>query len=199
MAEISASDVGKLREATGAGLMDCKKALVEAGGNFDNAVDILRKKGIASAGKKAGRDAKEGLIVKYVQADSKLGLLVEVNCETDFVARTDDFRALARNLAMHIAASAPLAVAREDLPADAVAKEREIFSAQAAESGKPANVVEKIVEGRLQKYYSEVCLLDQPYVKEPERTVGDIVKELSGKIGENVIVRRFSRFTLGQA
>jgi elongation factor Ts len=196
---VDASQVKELREKSGAGMMDCKRALAETKGDMQAAMELLRKQGIASAEKRAGREASEGLVESYIHPGSRVGVLVEVNCETDFVARTDDFKALARNIAMHIAASAPLAVSREDIPAETVQREREIFAAQAAQTGKPANVVEKIVEGRLEKFYAEVCLLDQAYIKEPERTVADIVKEISGKIGENVVIRRFARFTLGQA
>ncbi len=277
MAEISAADVGKLREATGAGLMDCKKALTEAGGIFDAAVDILRKKGIASAGKKAGRDAKEGLIVHHVQADGRLGLLVEVNCETDFVARNDsfgafckdiakkladnpatdleadrvaavakigenikisrhsrmevagngtvaayihtggkvgvlvevgagkpetvaseDFKQLVRDVTLQIAASSPVAVSRESVPADLVAKEREIAAASDRLKGKPAQAMEKILQGVIEKYYQTVCLVDQGFVKNPEITVKQHVDTVSKQLGDEITVRRFVRLKVGE-
>jgi len=278
MAEISASDVGKLREATGAGLMDCKKALVEAGGNFDVAVDNLRKKGIVSAGKKAGRDAKEGLIVKYVQTDSKLGLLVEVNCETDFVARNEsfgafcneiakklaanpnvdleadrvaavakigenikisrhhrmevsgnglvagyihtggkvgvlvevgagkqetvaneEFKQLVRDVTLQIAASSPVAVSRESVPPELVAKEREIAAQSDRLKGKPAQAMEKILQGVIDKYYQTVCLVDQGFVKNPEVTVKQHVDSVAKQLGDEIVVRRFVRFQVGEA
>lgn len=277
MAEISASDVGKLRETTGAGLMDCKKALVEANGNFDAAVDLLRKKGIASAGKKAGRDAREGVIVKYLREDNKLGLLVEVNCETDFVARNEsfgtfcddiarklatnpnvdleadrvaavakigenikisrhhrmevtgngvvagyihtggkvgvlvevgagkqettaneDFKQLVRDVTLQIAASSPVAVSRESVPADLVAKEREIAAASDRLKGKPAQAMEKILQGVIEKYYQTVCLVDQGFVKNPEVTVKQHVDTIGKKLGDEVTVRRFVRFKVGE-
>ncbi len=277
MAEISAADVGKLREATGAGLMDCKKALTEAGGNFDAAVDILRKKGIASAGKKAGRDAKEGLIVHHVQADGRLGLLVEVNCETDFVARNDsfgafckdiakkladnpsidleadrvaavakigenikiprhsrmevagngivaayihtggkvgvlvevgagkaetvgseDFKQLVRDVTLQIAASSPVAVSRESVPADLVAKEREIAAQSDRLKGKPAQAMEKILQGVIEKYYQTVCLVDQGFVKNPEVTVKQHVDTVAKQLGDEITVRRFVRLKVGE-
>lgn len=278
MAEISAADVGKLRESTGAGLMDCKKALTEAGGNFDAAVDILRKKGIASAGKKAGRDAKEGVIVHHVQADGKLGLLVEINCETDFVARNDsfgvfckdiakklaenpstdleadrvaavakigenikiprhsrmevagnglvaayihtggkvgvlvevgagkpetvaneEFKQLVRDVTLQIAASSPISVSREFVPADLVAKEREIAAASDRLKGKPAQAMEKILQGVIEKYYQTVCLVDQGFVKNPEITVKQHVDTVAKKLGDEITVRRFVRLKVGEA
>lgn len=277
MAEISAADVGKLREATGAGLMDCKKALTEAGGNFDAAVDLLRKKGIASAGKKAGRDAKEGLIVKYLREDNKLGLLVEVNCETDFVARNEsfgafcddiakklaanpdvdleadrvaavakigenikisrhhrmevsgngvvagyihtggkvgvlvevgagkeetvaneEFKQLVRDVTLQIAASSPVAVSRESVPADLVAKEREIAAQSDRLKGKPAQAMEKILQGVIEKYYQTVCLVDQGFVKNPEVTVKQHVDTIAKKLGDEITVRRFVRLKVGE-
>ncbi len=278
MAEISASDVGKLRETTGAGLMDCKKALVEANGNFDAAVDILRKKGIASAGKKAGRDAKEGVIVQYVQPGGKLGLLVEVNCETDFVARNEsfgafcddiakklaanpaadleadrvaavakigenikisrhhrmevsgngliaayihtggkvgvlvevgagkqettaneEFKQLVRDVTLQIAASSPVAVSRESVPADLVAKEREIAASSDRLKGKPAQAMEKILQGVIEKYYQTVCLVDQGFVKNPDHTVAQHIAETSKQLGDEITVRRFVRMQIGEA
>lgn len=195
--KIAARDVSALRARTGAGMMDCKRALEEANGDLERAVDILRKKGIASAEKRTGRVAQEGVIGSYVHFNGKIGVLVEVNCETDFVARTEDFQGLARDLAQHIAAAKPIAVRVEDLPSAVVEREREIYRAQAAESGKPEKVWEKIVDGRLKKFYADSVLLEQPFVKDDSKTVGELVKEVSAKVGENVVVRRFVRFELG--
>ncbi|HVM44108.1 MAG TPA: translation elongation factor Ts [Gemmatimonadales bacterium] len=198
MASISAKDVAELRRRTGAGMMDCKKALAESGGDFDKATEWLRAHGAARAEKRAERTAKQGLIEAYVHHSGKLGVLLELSCETDFVARTDDFKQLARDVAMHIAASAPLAVTAEELPAEVVERERRIYTEQVAQEGKPEAIRAKIVEGKLKKFYGEAVLLEQPYVKDDTRTVGDIVKELSGKTGEKVAVRRFVRFQLGE-
>ncbi len=198
MAEISAAMVKQLRDKTGAGMMDCKKALQEADGDFDKAIEILRKKGIAKAAKRADREAKEGVVTAYIHPGNKLGVLVEVNCETDFVANTDDFQAFAKNIAMHIAASNPLAIRREDLDQEALNKEKEIYREQALASGKPEHIVDKIVEGRIEKYYSEVCLLEQPYVKDPDKTVQDLVTETIAKVGENITIKRFARFRIGE-
>jgi elongation factor Ts len=195
---IAAKDVSALRQRTGAGMMDCKKALQETSGDLDKAVELLRKKGIARAEKRAGRSAQEGAVGSYVHFNNKVAVLVEVNCETDFVARTDDFQTLVRDLALHIASAKPLAVSSDDLPQDVVAKERAIFEAQVAESGKPEQVRAKIVEGKLKKFYQESALLDQAFVKDDKKSVGDLVKEVSGKLGENLIVRRFARFELGE-
>lgn len=197
MAEITAEMVKLLREATNAGVLDCKKALTETNGDFDAAVEILRKKGLATAAKKASRDANEGLIGTYVHPGSKVASIVEVNCETDFVARTDEFQQLARDLAMHVTAARPLWVAREDVPADAIAKEREIYAEQMANSGKPAQVIERIVDGKLDKWYSEVCLLEQPFIKDPDVTIKDLLTSRIASLGENIRVRRFSRFEIG--
>lgn len=194
---IPAKLVAELRARTGAGMMDCKRALAETGGDIEKAIDLLRKTGAAKADKRAGRAASEGLIEAYVHFNGKVGVLVELNCETDFVARTEDFRRLARDLALHIASAAPLAVRAEDLPADVVAREREIYLAQLAEEKKPDTVKQKIVEGKLKKFFEERVLLEQRFVKDDQRTVGDLVKDLSGKTGENVQVRRFARFELG--
>jgi elongation factor Ts len=191
---ISAKDVAALRARTGAGMMDCKQALTEAKGDMEKAVDLLRKKGIAKAEKRAGRGATEGLIGSYVHFNGKVGVLVEVNCETDFVARTADFQALVRDLALHIASADPIAVS-----VDVLERERVIFRAQAAESGKPEAVWDKIVEGKLKKFYQERVLLEQPFVKDDKQTVGQLVKAVSGKVGENVVVRRFVRYQLGEA
>ncbi len=196
---ISAKDVAALRARTGAGMMDCKQALTEANGDMEKAVDLLRKKGIAKAEKRAGRGATEGLIGSYVHFNGKVGVLVEVNCETDFVARTGDFQALVRDLALHIASADPIAVSVDDVPAEVLERERAIFRAQAAESGKPEAVWDKIVEGKLKKFYQERVLLEQPFVKDDKQTVGQLVKAVSGKVGENVVVRRFVRYQLGEA
>ena len=196
--EVSASMVKDLREKTGAGMMDCKKALAESGGNFEKAVDYLRQKGLATAARRAGRVASEGQIGSYVHAGGKLGVMLEVNCETDFVAKTDDFRAFAKDIAMHIAASNPLYIQRENVPPEALEREREIYRAQAREARKPEKIMEKIVEGKLEKFYGEVCLLEQPFVKDPDRTVQDLLNELIGKLGEKVEIRRFMRFQVGE-
>ncbi len=198
MADITAAMVKQLRDKTGAGMMDCKKALQEAEGDFDKAVEILRKKGIAKAAKRAGREANEGVVTAYIHPGSKLGVLVEINCETDFVANTGDFQAFAKNIAMHIAASNPLAIRREDLDQEVLNKEKEIYREQALASGKPEHIVEKIVEGRMEKYFSEVCLLEQPYVKDPDKTVKDLLTETIAKVGENVTIKRFARFRIGE-
>ena len=195
---ITAKDVAALRAKTGAGMMDCKKALEETGGDMDKAVELLRKKGIASADKRTGRSTAEGLIGTYVHHNGKVAVMVEVNCETDFVARTDDFRQLVTDVAMHIAASSPLAVRGEDIPESILATERRIAEEQAKESGKPANVQEKMIEGKLRKFISERALLDQPFVKDDKVTVGELVKAASGKTGENIQVKRFARFAMGE-
>ncbi len=192
---ISAQAVADLREKTGAGLLDCKKALTEANGNVEEAITILRKKGAASAAKKADRATKEGLIASYIHVGGKVGVLIEVNCETDFVARNDDFKAFVNDLCLQIAAASPLYVARDQVPEVDLAKEREIAVAQV--QGKPPAAVQKIVEGKLEKYYSTVCLIDQPFVKQPEKTVKEILTEKIAKIGENIQIRRFVRYQLG--
>jgi elongation factor Ts len=194
---ISAGLIKELREKTGAGMLECRNALNETGGDVQAAVEYLRKQGLAAAGKRAGRAAKEGLVEAYIHPGGKLGVLIEVNCETDFVARTDQFKELVRDLAMQVAASEPQAVKREDLPEDAVAKEKEILMAQVSDMKKPKEVLEKIVEGRMEKFYGEAALLEQPYVKEPKRKVDDRVKEAIAALGENIVVRRFARFKLG--
>ena len=195
--EITAKMVKELRDQTGAGMMDCKKVLAETGGDFDKAVTKLREKGIAKAASKAGRTASEGAIASYIHQGDKLGVMVEINCETDFVARTDQFKTFCRDIAMHVAATSPVCVAREEIDPALVEKEREIYRHQAENDGKPANIVEKIVDGRIDKYYAEVVLLEQPFVKDPDKTVGDLVKETIGTLGENIVVRRFVRFGLG--
>lgn len=197
--EISARVVSELRQKTGAGMMDCKKALAESNGDFEKAVEYLRKKGLAASQKKAGRVATEGLVSSYIHAGGKIGVLVEVNSETDFVARNADFQTFVKDIAMHIAASSPRFVTKEEVPQTEVDKEKEILAAQAAEQGKkPAQVLEKIVEGRLGKFFQEICLLEQPFVREPEKKVADILNELVAKIGEKIVVRRFVRFQLGE-
>ena len=195
MADITASSVADLRRTTGAGLMDCKKALVETDGDIDAAIDLLRKKGVATAAKKAGRDASEGLVETYIHTGGKVGVLIELNCETDFVAKNDDFQAFAKDICMHIAAAAPVCVSRDDVPEADVEKEREIAMAQA--EGKPPQAIQKIVEGKLEKYFSQVCLLEQPFVKDPDKSVKDLLTERIAAVGENMIVRRFARFAVG--
>ena len=194
---ISAEQVKKLRELTGAPMMDCKNALTEAKGDVEQAQILLRKKGIATAAKKAARITSEGSVGSYIHAGGKIGVLVEVNCESDFVARTDDFKDLVKDIAMHIAAADPKFVRKEDVTPDAYEKEKEIYRAQAASTGKPANVVDKIVEGKMTKFYEEVCLYDQPFVKEPGITVSQLIASKIGKLGENISVRRFARFKVG--
>jgi elongation factor Ts len=196
---VSADTVRQLRERTGAGMMECKKALVETGGDLEAAAELMRKSGLAKADKKASRVAAEGVIAMAVADDGKSAVLVEVNCETDFVARTEDFQGLVRDLALHIASAAPLAVSIEEVPKDVLEREREIYRAQAAESGKPEKIWDKMVEGKLKKFYEERVLLEQPFVKDDKQTVGQLVKAVSGKVGENVVVRRFARFQLGES
>jgi elongation factor Ts len=194
----TAAQVKELREKTGAGMMDCKAALEESGGDIDKAVDILRKKGLAQAAKRAGRLAKDGVIGHYIHMGGKVGVLVEVNCETDFVARTPEFQTLAKEIAMHVAAASPVYVRREDIPADLLDKEREIYRAQFAESGKPANVIDKIVDGKIESYFAQVCLLEQPSVRDPNVTIKQMVAGATAKTGENVTITRFVRFKLGE-
>lgn len=195
---ITASMVKELREKTGAGMLDCKKALEEAGGDLNKAVDILREKGLSAASKKAGRVATEGAVESYIHAGGKIGVLVEVNCETDFVGKTDSFREFVRDIAMHIAASSPRYVSREEVPAEELEKEKEILRAQALNEGKPAHIVDKMVEGRIGKYYEEYCLLEQSFVKDPDKTVSQLLNEKVATIGENISIRRFVRFELGE-
>ena len=195
---ITAAQVKELREKTGSGIMDCKKALAETGGDVEAAVDFLREKGLASAKKKAGRVAAEGIVGTYIHAGSKVGVLVEVNCETDFVAKTDDFAALVKDIAMHIAATNPLYVRREEVSGEDVEREKKIFTTQAIESGKPEKVVEKIVEGKIDKFFKENCLMNQPYVKDPDKTIEKIVIEAIAKLGENISIRRFAFFRVGE-
>jgi len=202
MAEITGAAVKALREKTGAGMMECKKALQEANGNEEQAVEILRKRGMATAGKKAGRVAAEGAVGSYIHMGGKVGVLVEVNCETDFVARTEEFQALVKDIAMHVAAAEPRYVSREEVPADILDKEREITRAQIANdpknANKPEQVVEKIVEGRLNKFYEEAVLLDQPFVKDPAKTINELLTEKIAKTGERITVRRFTRYKMGE-
>jgi len=197
--EIPAKLVAELRARTGAGMMDCKKALEETAGDLEKAVDVLRTKGAAKADKRAGREASEGLIGHYLHHNGKIAVLVELNCETDFVARNDEFQQTAKYIAEHIAAAAPIAVDKDAIPADKVEQERRIFTEQVKQSGKPANMIEKIVDGKIEAYYKDVALLHQAWVREPKKTVGDLVKELSAKTGENIQVRRFVRYQLGEA
>jgi len=196
--QITSEAVKKLRDKTGVGMMDCKRALEETGGDFDKAVEVLRKKGIEVASKRAGRTASQGTVVSYIHMGGKIGVLVEVNCESDFVAKSDDFNAFAKDIAMQIAAANPDWVSRDDVPEDVLAKEREILKEQALKTGKPEKVVEKIVEGKLTKFYSERCLLDQPFIKDQDRTVKQLLDELMAKTGEKCLVRRFVRFQLGE-
>jgi elongation factor Ts len=198
MAEISAATVKELRERTGAGMMDCKRALQETKGDMDAAVAWLRKKGAAAAEKRVGKEAAEGLVASYIHHSGKVGVLLELNCETDFVARTEDFQTLARDVAMHVAAADPLAVSKEDVPEATVAREREIYLAQAKEEGKPEHIAEKIVDGRLRKFFEERTLLEQKFVKDPERTVADRIQDTQAKLGEKIVVGRFARFKIGE-
>jgi elongation factor Ts len=196
---VSAEMVRKLREETGAGMMDCKSALVEAKGDTEGARQILRKKGLAAAAKKASRSASEGIVGSYLHAGSKIGVLVEVNCETDFVAKTGEFQGLVKDIAMHVAASSPLYVRKEDVPAEVIDKEKEIYKAQAAAQGKPANVAERIADGKLKDYYATFCLLEQPYIRDTKQTIGQLVQERIAVLKENIVVRRFARFKVGEA
>jgi elongation factor Ts len=195
---ISASQVKGLRETTGAGMMSCKEALIESGGDTEKAIKILREKGLAGLKKKAGRTAQEGVIESYIHAGSKLGILLEINCETDFVAKNEDFKKFAHDIAMQIAAANPLFISREDIPIDLIEKEKDVYRVQAQNEGKPDAVVEKIVEGKLEKFYKEVCLLEQQFVKDSNITVSDLLGNIAGKLGENVVLRRFVRFSLGE-
>jgi elongation factor Ts len=198
-ATITAKDVAALRERTGAGMMDCKKALEETSGNLDKAVELLRSKGAAKADKRAGRQTKEGMIANYIHHNGKIAVLVELNCETDFVARTDDFQQLGKSIAEHIAAAAPIAVDKDQVPQDKIDSERRIFVEQVKADGKPEHMIDKIVEGKIQAFYKDVALLHQAWVRDPKKTIGDLVKETSAKTGENVQVRRFVRYQLGEA
>ncbi len=196
--EVNASSIKELREKTGAGIMDCKKALSESAGNLEKAVDYLRQKGLAAAAKKMGRVAAEGLVGAYIHAGGKIGVLVELNCETDFVARTAEFQTLLKDVAMQIAAANPRYVRPEDVPTEELAREREICRRQALDSGKPEKVVDKIVEGKMERFYSEVCLLEQAFIKDPDRKVGELIQETVARLRENIQVRRFARYHLGE-
>ena len=192
---VSASDVKALREATGAGMMDCKKALTEADGNMEKATEILREKGLAAAAKKSGRIAAEGVVASYIHMGGRIGVLVEVNCETDFVAKTDQFQSFVRDIAMP---SNPLYLSSEEVPQDTIDKEKEILRIQAINEGKPEKIVNNMVEGRIKKYFKEVCLLDQPFVKDPDKSIADYVKEQIAALGENITIRRFTRYEMGE-
>ncbi len=196
--EITAQMVKELRQATAAGILDCRKALDSADGDFDKAVDYLREKGLAKAAKRMGRDAKDGLVDAYIHAGGRIGVLIEVNCETDFVARTQEYKDLVSGLAMQVAAMKPQFLTREDVPESVLEHERGLYRAQALQEGKPENVVDRIVDGRLEKFYKEACLMEQDYIRDEEKTIDDLVKEQINKTGENIVVRRFARFELGE-
>ncbi len=196
--EITTATVKELRSVTGAGVLDCKNALEEANGDFDKAVELLKKKGLAAAAKRAGRAAKDGIIGHYVHMDGRVAALVEVNCETDFVARTEEFQTLAHDLAMQVVAGRPQYLSKEDVPAEVLEKEREIYRAQMKDSGKPEHIIDRIVEGKLQKFYTEVCLLEQPFIKDDDLTVKDLIAQTIARTGENIRVRRFVRYELGE-
>ena len=199
MTTISAEMVKQLREKTGAGIMDCKQALSECDIDIDKAVDFLRKKGLATAAKRAGRAMTEGIIHPYIHMGGKLGVLVEIGCETDFVAKNEDFQEFAKNIAMHIAATNPMGIKAEDVPEEVITKEKEIYRAQALEMGKPENMIDRITEGKLNKFIKENCLLNQAYVRDPETNIADLLNELIAKIGENITIKRFARFQIGES
>nr|HID12841.1 translation elongation factor Ts [Anaerolineae bacterium] len=190
--------VKELRQATGAGVLDCRKALESSAGDFESAVAYLREKGLAAAAKRTGRQASEGVVEAYVHPGSRVAVLLELNCETDFVARTDDFKALAHDLALHIAFAAPRYLTREDVPEEVIERERAIYRAQALEEGKPEHIVDRIVEGRLAKFYQQVCLMEQPFVKDEDKTVQDLITEATARLGENIVLRRFARYEVGE-
>lgn len=196
--EVNASTVKELREKTGAGVMDCKKALAECSGNLEKAVDYLRQKGLAAAAKKASRVAAEGLVGAYIHAGGKIGVMVELNCETDFVARTPEYQALLKDIAMQVAAASPRYVRREDVPAEEIERERNIYRTQVLEQGKPEKIVDKIVEGKLDRFYSEICLVEQAFIKDPDKKVSDLLQEAIARMGENIQVRRFMRYQIGE-
>jgi len=196
---ISTSVIKELREKTGVGIMDCKMALKESDGDIGKAIDFLRKKGIATAKKRGGRTASQGQVQSYIHAGGKIGVLVEVNCETDFTGKTEDFTNFTKDLAIQIAATSPIAIDRERVPEDILENEKEIYASQARESGKPEKVIDKIVEGKLKKFFSESCLLEQPFVKNPDMTIQDLLNEIMAKTGENIVIRRFVRFQLGES
>lgn len=195
--EISAAMVRDLREKTNVGMMDCKKALQETGGDMEKAIDLLRQRGLAKAMKRAGREASEGMVHAYIHGGGKIGVLLEVNCETDFAGKSQDFVDFVKNIALHIAASNPIGVQREDIPADVIERERAIYMAQAKESGKPENILEKMVDGKMRKFYEETVLMEQKFVKDPDKTIQDYLNELVAAIGERIIIRRFTRYQLG--
>jgi len=197
-ADISTEQVRALREKTGVGMMDCKRALSEAGGDPEKAIEILRKQGLAAAARRAGRTAAEGVVDSYIHIGGKIGVLVEINCETDFVARNIEFQSFVKDIAMQIAASNPQYISREDVPDGIVSHEKEILKSQTIAEGKPEKVADKIVEGRLEKFYSEVCLIDQPFIKDPNKSINDLLGEFCAKIGENIVIRRFTRYQLGE-
>jgi elongation factor Ts len=199
MSNISAAMVKQLREKTGAGMMDCKNALSEVNGDIEKAIELLRKKGLATARKRAGRALDQGIIQSYIHMNGKLGVLVEVNCETDFVAKNEDFQDFTKNIAMHIAATNPLGITPEDISQEIIEKEKEIYRAQALDLGKPENVVDKIVEGKLNKFYEESCLLNQPYVRDTDMSIADLLNEMIAKIGENISIKRFVRYQIGES
>jgi elongation factor Ts len=199
MTAIDATMVKQLREKSGAGIMDCKQALTECEGDIEKAVEFLRKKGLATAQKRAGRATMEGVVQSYIHMGGKIGVLVEVNCETDFVAKTDDFTEFVKNIAMHIAATNPVAIVPEDVPLEVIEKEKEIYRAQALEMGKPEKMVDKIAEGKLNKFFKESCLMDQPYVRDPNMTVKDYLNDVIAKTGEKITVKRFARFQIGES
>jgi elongation factor Ts len=198
MAEITSALVQELREKTQAGMMDCKKALTEVNGDLEKAIKLLREKGLASAAKRSGRAASNGVIESYIHMNGNIGVLLEINCETDFVANTSEFRALARDVAMHIAAASPQCIRREEVPADLINKEKEILANQAKQEGKPEKMLEKITEGRIQKFYSEICLLEQPFVRDSSKSINELISESSAKFGENLVIKRFVRYQIGQ-
>ncbi|MCR1898120.1 translation elongation factor Ts [Irregularibacter muris] len=195
---VTSAMIKELRETTGAGMLNCKKALEETNGNMEKAIELLREKGLSAAAKKSGRIAAEGIVESYIHLGGKIGVLVEVNCETDFVAKNEDFKAFVRDIAMHIAAANPLYLEAEEVPQEMIEKEKSILKAQALNEGKPEHIVDKMIEGRMKKYFKEICLLEQPFVKDPDKVVGDMVKEQISKIGENVKIRRFTRYQMGE-
>jgi elongation factor Ts len=198
MMAVTAAQINELRKSTGAGMLDCKKALEESAGDFEKSVDYLRKKGLAAAAKKAGRVATEGAVGCYIHAGGKIGVMVEINCETDFVAKNENFQVFVKDVAMHIAAASPACVRREEVSADVLEREKEIYRAKARETGKPENIIEKIIEGQVNKFYADVCLLEQSFVKDPDKTIQQYLNETIAKIGENMSIRRFTKYVLGE-
>lgn len=196
--EITASMVKELRERTGSGMMDCKRALIETEGNIESAIDYLREQGLSAAAKKAGRIAAEGIVDSYIHMGGRIGVLIEVNCETDFVAKTEQFRSFVRDMAMQVAASGPEYVVRDEVPADIISREREVYRAAALHEGKPERIVDKIVDGRLEKFFKDICLLEQPFIKDPDRSVEQVLKETIAQLGENISIRRFTRYEMGE-